>query len=47
VKQHGKASLRSILELMAQNNNFENAFTTTLRKSLTEFESAWLRDLKP
>jgi hypothetical protein len=45
VKQHGKGSIRAILELMAQNYNFENAFTTTLRKSLNDFEAAWQRDL--
>jgi len=47
VKQHGKSSIRSILELMSQNYSFENAFTATVRKSVAEFESAWQRDLLP
>jgi tetratricopeptide (TPR) repeat protein len=47
VSRHGKSSIRSILELMAQNTNFENAFQTTLKKSLPEFERAWRQDLAP
>jgi hypothetical protein len=47
VKQHGKASIGTILGLMSQNYNFETAFTTTLRRSLQDFESAWQRDLLP
>jgi tetratricopeptide (TPR) repeat protein len=45
VARFGKASIRNILELMAQNYNFENAFRTTLKLSVAEFESAWQRDL--
>ena len=45
VTQSGKASIRSILELMAQNYNFENAFKTATNRSLAEFELAWQRDL--
>ena len=41
----GKASIRNILELMAQNHNFENAFKTALKTSVAEFELAWQRDL--
>ena len=40
----GKASIRNILELMAQNHNFENAFKTALKVSVAEFELAWQRD---
>jgi len=47
VKQHGKASIGTILGLISQNYNFETAFTTTLRRSLQDFESAWQRDLMP
>ena len=47
VKTHGKPSIRNILELMAQNNNFENAFNAVLKKSLREFESAWQQELTP
>jgi tetratricopeptide (TPR) repeat protein len=47
VKTHGRPSIRSILELMAQNYNFENAFNTALKKTVREFESAWQQDLTP
>jgi len=45
VASSGKASVRNILELMAQNYNFENAFKTALRQTVSEFEAAWQRDL--
>lgn len=45
VARFGKGSIRSILELMAQNYNFENAFKTALRVSVDEFELSWERDL--
>jgi tetratricopeptide (TPR) repeat protein len=45
VARFGKTSIRNILELMAQNYNFENAFRTALKLSVVEFESAWQRDL--
>jgi len=41
----GKTSIRGILDLMAQNYNFENAFRTTTKKTLAEFETAWQQDL--
>jgi tetratricopeptide (TPR) repeat protein len=41
----GRASIRNILELMAQNYNFENAFKTALKTSVADFESAWQRDI--
>jgi tetratricopeptide (TPR) repeat protein len=47
VKQHGRASIGTILGLMSQNYPFETAFTTTLRRSLQDFDSAWQRDLMP
>ena len=45
VAKFGKASIRSVLDLMAQNYNFENAFKTALRQTVPEFEVAWQRDL--
>jgi tetratricopeptide (TPR) repeat protein len=45
VARYGKGSIRSILELMAQNYNFENAFKTALKVSVAEFELSWERDL--
>jgi len=45
IAQSGKGSIRNILELLAQNYNFENAFKTVVNKSVTEFEQAWQRDL--
>jgi tetratricopeptide (TPR) repeat protein len=42
--RYGKATIRNILELMAQNYNFENAFRTVMKQSITEFESAWRRE---
>jgi hypothetical protein len=47
VKTHGKPSIRNILELMSQGNNFENAFNKALKKTVREFESAWQQDLTP
>jgi tetratricopeptide (TPR) repeat protein len=41
----GKNAVRNILDLMAQNYSFENAFKTALNRSVTEFESAWQVDL--
>ena len=43
--RYGKVSIRAILELMGQNYNFENAFRTTLKQTVAEFDSAWRRDL--
>lgn len=45
IARHGRGSVRSILELMAQNHNFENAVRTILKMSLAEFESAWAQEL--
>jgi hypothetical protein len=45
VTRFGKASIGNILELMAQNYNFENAVKTALKISVADFESAWERDL--
>ena len=45
VSRFGKASIRSVLDLMAQNYNFENAFKTALQQTVAEFEVAWQRDL--
>ena len=45
VSQHGKASIRGILDLMAQNYNFDNAFKTVLQKSVSELEAGWRLDL--
>jgi len=43
--QYGRSSIRSVLDLMAQNYNFENAFKTALKRSVSEFETAWEQDL--
>jgi tetratricopeptide (TPR) repeat protein len=45
VARFGRSAIRDLLTLMAQNYNFENAFNTALQKSVSEFESAWQRDL--
>jgi tetratricopeptide (TPR) repeat protein len=45
VTQSGRSSIRSILELMAQNYNFESAFRTVTKRSVAEFEAAWHLDL--
>jgi hypothetical protein len=45
VARFGKTSVRSILDLMAQNLNFENSFKRVLNQSLPEFETAWHRAL--
>ncbi|HZI51411.1 MAG TPA: peptidase MA family metallohydrolase, partial [Terriglobia bacterium] len=47
VKSHGKTSIRSIVELMAQNNSFEVAFNAVVKRTLRDFESAWQQDLAP
>jgi tetratricopeptide (TPR) repeat protein len=41
----GRSAIRSLLDLMAQNYNFENAFKTALERSVSEFETAWEHDL--
>jgi hypothetical protein len=41
VARFGRASMRSILDLMAQNLNFENSFRRVLNQSVAEFEAAW------
>jgi len=45
VASSGKGSIRNILELMAQNYNFESAFKTAMNRTVLEFEQAWQRDL--
>jgi tetratricopeptide (TPR) repeat protein len=47
VARFGRAAIRNILDLMAQNYNFENAFRTALRQSAADFESAWQQSLAP
>ncbi|MCI0422973.1 MAG: tetratricopeptide repeat protein [Acidobacteria bacterium] len=37
----GKPSIRSILDLMGQNYNFENAFQKVTHQSVDEFDAAW------
>ena len=46
VARSGRSAIRSVLDLVAQNYNFENAFSTAIQKSVSEFETAWERDLK-
>jgi len=41
----GKATVKNILELMAQNYSFENAFKTVVKRSVAEFDTAWQVDL--
>jgi tetratricopeptide (TPR) repeat protein len=41
----GRSAIRDLLDLMAQNYNFENAFNKVLQRSVSEFETAWQRDL--
>jgi len=45
VSQFGKSAVRNVLDLMAQNYNFENAFKTALKRSISEFETSWQQDL--
>lgn len=42
----GRSALRNVFDLMAQNYNFENAFNTALQQSVSEFETAWQRELR-
>jgi tetratricopeptide (TPR) repeat protein len=41
----GRSSIPSILDLMAQNYNFDNAFKTALKKTVPALEAAWQQDL--
>src|SRR5262249_18056907 len=43
--EFGRPAIRNLLDLMAQNYNFENAFRTALHRSVSEFETAWQQDL--
>jgi hypothetical protein len=45
IARYGRSAIRDLLALMAQNYNFENAFNTVLQRSVSEFETAWQRDL--
>jgi tetratricopeptide (TPR) repeat protein len=45
--QFGRGSIRNILDLMAQNYNFNNAFQTVLRRTVPELQSAWQQSLTP
>jgi tetratricopeptide (TPR) repeat protein len=45
VAQFGRPALRNLLDLMSKNYNFENAFRTVTRRTLSEFEIAWQREL--
>jgi tetratricopeptide (TPR) repeat protein len=45
VTRFGRSAIRSLVDLLAQNYNFENAFKTALGSSVSEFEAAWERDL--
>jgi tetratricopeptide (TPR) repeat protein len=46
ISQFGRSGIRDILELMAQNCNFENAFKTALHQSVTEFELSWQQSMR-
>ena len=41
----GRPSIRNLLDLMAQNYNFENAFQTALHENVSDFEADWQNDL--
>lgn len=41
----GRPAIRNLLDLMAQNYNFENSFRTVLLETVSDFEAAWQRDL--
>jgi tetratricopeptide (TPR) repeat protein len=45
ITRFGRPAVRSLLDLMAQNYNFENAFNKAVLRSVSEFETAWQRDL--
>src|SRR5262249_6308578 len=45
VSQVGRPGVRGVLDLMAQNYNFENAFKTALKRTVLEFETMWEQDL--
>jgi tetratricopeptide (TPR) repeat protein len=45
VAHFGRPAIRNVLDLMAQNYNFENAFKTALRQSVSDFETDWQRNL--
>ena len=45
VSQSGRSSIQNILDLMAQNYNFDNAFQTALKKTVPEVEADWHQDL--
>jgi hypothetical protein len=41
----GKSAIKSILDLMAQNYNFENAYKTALHRTVSQYEAEWERGL--
>lgn len=43
----GRASIRKILDLMAQNYNFQNAFESVTRKTVAQFDAEWRQSLNP
>ena len=45
VARFGRAALRNLLEQLAQNNRFENAFKAALQKTIPEFEAEWRQSL--
>jgi tetratricopeptide (TPR) repeat protein len=45
IARFGPSAIRSLLDLLAQNYNFENAFNTAMQRSLTEFEAVWQQNL--
>jgi tetratricopeptide (TPR) repeat protein len=45
VARFGKSSIRNVLELMAQNYNFENAFRSATHESVANFEANWQQSL--
>jgi tetratricopeptide (TPR) repeat protein len=45
VASAGKTSIRRILDLMAQNHNFESAFQSVIQKSAAQFDAEWRNSL--
>ena len=42
----GKTSIRKILDFMAENHNFENAFQNVTRKTVEQFDTEWRESLQ-
>jgi hypothetical protein len=45
ISRFGRPAIRNMLDLMAQNYNFEDAFRTVMLETVSDFELAWQQDL--